>query len=226
MATDTTISKRARLLSSLKPRDTRKDVERSRAYSHIVGTLRWTLPALMLVVLATLIAWPMVRAQKLNSIISESIPNLVVENLHLTSLDSNNQPYSLTASRALQAGDSKNVIELEQPQGEITLSSGAWLAGKAKQGSFDQKNKRLWLEGNVELFHDEGYEFKTNEALFDMKDNTAWGNKEVLIQGPFGEIHGTGFKVTDKGNVIIIKGHAMAKLNLRTALTSDKPKAP
>jgi lipopolysaccharide export system protein LptC len=204
-------------------RDTRRAAAQSLAYSRAVGVLRWALPLAVFLVLVALVVWPMAGAPKITATVAEAIPNLVVENLHLTGLDAKNQPYSLTAAKALQEDNAKNFIDLEKPQGDITLESGSWLAGKAQYGRYDQQNKRLWLGGDVELFHDQGYQFSTSEAQVDMSKNTAWGEQPVLIQGVFGEIRGEGFRVLDHGNVVVIKGHAKALLNLQPPPPSGKP---
>ncbi len=209
-------------LKFLRPRDTRRAFAQSARYNRAIGILRWALPALVFLGLAVLVIWPMVGAQKLSAVIAENIPNLVIENLQLKGLDAKNQPYSLTAARALQVKDLKNVIELEQPKGDIALSDGAWIAGQAQTGRYDQVKKSLWLGGNVNIHHDGGYEFTTNEAHVDMNENAAWGEKPVLIQGSFGEIRGEGFRVTNKGNTMVITGPAKALLQLQGTKPSDK----
>lgn len=222
---DTNAGSKDRTPSFARPRDTRHARAQSAAYSRTVGVLRWALPLAAFFVLAALVAWPMLRSNKIAAVVAEAIPNLVVENLHLTGLDANNQPYSLTAARALQAGGAKDLVDLEKPQGDIQLNSGSWLAGKAQLGRLDQATKRLWLGGDVKVFHDQGYEFTTSEAQIDLSKNAAWGEKPVLIQGAFGEIRGEGFRILDKGNVVVIQGHATALLNLQAKPSSDKPKA-
>jgi lipopolysaccharide export system protein LptC len=213
-------------LRSLRLRDTREAAAESGAHSRRVSRLRRALPVLALLVLLAVTVWPMLGTKRLSTIVAEAVPNLMVENLKLSGLDADSQPYSLTAARAMQAGGGKNIVDLEKPQGEITLNSGAWLAGKADQGRFDQQNKRLRLDGHVELFHDQGYRFTTGAAQLDMDGNAAWGDQPVLIQGAFGEIRGEGFKVLERGKVVVVTGHAQAILNLPAAGSSDKPKQP
>jgi len=187
-------------------------VAQSGAYTRFVGRLRRFLPAIVFLLLLTLVVWPMVNNRKWSTIVNDAVPNLVVENLHFSGLDDQEQPYSLTALRAFQAGNTKNLVDLEKPEGEVTLNNGAWLAGKASYGRFDQQAKRLWLGGDVELFHDQGYSFTTSDAQLDLDKNTAWGDEPILIQGSFGEIRGTGFRVLDGGDVLVVEGHAKAKL--------------
>ncbi|NTU77408.1 MAG: LPS export ABC transporter periplasmic protein LptC [Alphaproteobacteria bacterium] len=215
--------KPATKLGSVRPRDTRRALAQSGTHSRRVGLLRWLLPVLAFLSLATLVIWPMIGAPNLNATIAQAIPDLVVENLRLSGMDSNNQPYALTAARALQAKDAKNMVDLEKLQGDIALTSGAWLAGKADQGRLDQETKRLWLGGNVQMFHDQGYQFTTSETQIDMGQNTAWGDKPIVIQGTFGEIRGQGFKILERGKVVVVEGHAEARFNLHEKPASDKP---
>ena len=210
-------------LGFIKPRDTRRVAARSGANSRAVGVLRWVLPLMALLILGLLILLPMLRVDKLALTVAQNIPNLVVENLRLTGMDASNQPYSLNAARALKVATVPDMVDLESPSGEMTLNSGAWLSGRAQHGRYDQKKQRLWLGGEVQLFHDEGYQFNTSEAQVNLENNTAWGDQPVLIQGGFGEITGQGFRVLEKGTVIIILGKARALLNLRADEGSDKP---
>lgn len=195
------------------------------AYSRLVGRLRWILPLFVLIGLTTLTLWPMIRAQTLPSFSVERIPNLMVEHLNLTGVDDHNQAYSLRAARALQAGTGakQSLIDLEKPEAEISLQSGAWLAGKAAYGRIDQNEKKMWLGGAVEFFHDDGYRFSTDELFVDTEKKAAWGDKPVVIQGDFGEIHGQGFRLLDSGDIFVVTGPCDAKLDLQALKRTDKP---
>lgn len=212
-------------LSGLRPRDTREARSRSLAYSRFVGVLRWVLPLLVVCGLAALTIWPIIKERQLATLVIETVPNLMVEHLHLTGRDENNQAYSLTAKRALQAEEpaNKNLVDLEKPEAEISLNDGAWLAGHAAYGRLDQATEKLWLGGKVEFFHDQGYSFLSDEAYVDMEKKAAWGEKPVLIQGGFGEIRGSGFRFLDGGNALVVTGPATAKLDLQHLEGSDKP---
>jgi len=212
-------------LGLLRPKDTTQVVRRGAAYSRVVGVLRWVLPSLVLLGLAGLIVWPMISAERFSTALVERVPNLMVEDLHLTGLDSRNQAYSLTAARALQAkgAKNKNTVDLEKPEAEISLDNGTWLAGKATYGRLDQTEQKLWLGGTVEFFHDKGYRFISDEANIDMEKNTAWGEKPVLLQGSFGEIRGQGFRFLDGGKVFVVTGKSSARLDLQPSGGSDKP---
>jgi lipopolysaccharide export system protein LptC len=214
----------SRPLSFIQPRTSRRaEQARDSRITRLMGRLRLILPLGALLILVVLVAWPMVDPQKIKSAVVKNIPDLVIENLHFTGLDSKNQPYSMTAARATRPGGLKNIYDLNQPEAEITLESGAWISGKAQYGRYDQDSRRLWLGGNVEIFHDNGNQFTTDEAQVDLEDNNAWGEKPVLIQGGFGEIRGAGFRSLDGGKTFIVGGPAKAILNLHGNQASDKP---
>lgn len=210
-------------LGRLTPRDIQGASANSAAYTRFVVWMRLLLPVFVVIILAALFFWPKLNVGKLAEKAVEKIPNLMVERLNLTGVDPKNRAYSLTADRALQAGSLKNVIDLENPEAELILDKGDWLMGHATQGRLDQTNKTLLLNGNVEIFHNEGYGFFTDEMHVDMNKALVWGEKNVLFQGSFGEIRGQGFRVQNSGDQILITGPASARLHLHAVTPSDKP---
>src|SRR5262249_24537961 len=145
----------------------------------------------------------------------KNIPNIVIENLNFTDVESQKQPYSISAARATRPSGEANIFDLEKPQGEITLKEGAWIAVNSQYGRYDRDNNHLWLGGDVQIYHDKGYQFTTDELQANLNDRSAWGEKPVLIQGGFGEIRGIGFQLQDSGHIIVVKGPAKALLNLQ-----------
>ena len=212
-------------LSKLRPRDTHHAKASSAGYTRFVGVLRWVLPTLIVIAMAVLILWPRWGDNTLSLTVENNVPNLMIEKLNLSGLDSKNQPYTLTADRALQAANTKNLVDLQKPKGELALEDGTWLAGHADYGRLDQSSKKLWLGGNVELFHDKGYRFSSSEMNVDMTQSAAWGEQPVVIQGGFGEIHGEGFRLLEGGKIMVITGKSSARLNLRSGAGSGKPDA-
>lgn len=217
-------AKAARPLNFIRPRATqRAERARDQRTTRFVGRLRFILPAIGVLMLVVLVAWPWIDPTSIRSAVMKNIPDLVVEHLHFTGLDSKSQPYTMRAARATRPQGLRNIYDLDKPEGDIQLQSGAWIAGKALYGRYDQDTRRLWLGGDVQLFHDKGYQFTTDEAQVDINQDDAWGEKPVLIQGDFGEIRGKGFRVLDNGAVVVVRGPAKAILHLREAQASDKP---
>jgi lipopolysaccharide export system protein LptC len=216
----------ARHLSFIQPKETRRAIRaRGGWHTRLVGQLRLWLPLAAVLMLGLLLLWPVIWPHMTRAALLKNIPDLVIQNLHYTGLDTKNEPYSLDAVKAKRPAGLPNIYDLDKPEGEITLANGVWVDGKADYGRFDQTTRKLWLGGNVQLFQDKGYQFTTDEAQADLNNNFAWGEKPVLIQGDFGEIRGQGFRLLDGGNVMVVNGPAKAILSLRPASASDKPEA-
>jgi lipopolysaccharide export system protein LptC len=120
--------------------------------------------------------------------------------------DSKEQPYTVTAEQATQAAGSSDVTDLVRPKGDIQLDSGAWVALTADTGKYNKQSQLLHLEGNVNVFHDSGYELQTLRADVDLDKGNAQGDDPVVGQGPDSELQGEGFRLYNKGAKIIVTG--------------------
>jgi len=211
-------------LDFISPRHTER-IQRAREgrVARVMTKLRLWLPILAIFVIILLFIWPMVAPNFVMKNVVKNIPDLVIDNLHYTGLDNKNEPYSLLATQATRPANLHGIYDLTKPEGEITLQSGAWLDGKADYGRYDEVGKKLWLGGNVHIFHDKGYQITSDEAQINLNNNDAWGDKNVLIQGAFGTIRGKGFRFLDSGHTVVIEGPATALLSVHGAASSDQP---
>lgn len=135
-----------------------------------------------------------------------------VNNVKYDGVDSNNQPFSITAATASQPQGNDDVIDLTQPQADITMADGAWVALTAANGVYRRKEDLLDLSGDVTVFHDTGMSFQTDAATIDLKAHTAKGDQPVEGQRPDGEIASDGFEVLDEGKTVIFTGRAYMKI--------------
>jgi len=213
-------------LDFIRPRVTDR-IQRAREgrTAHVVRRLRLWLPLTALTVIILLFLWPILLPNFRMSNIAKNIPDLVIDNLNYKGVDDKNQPYTLLAAQATRPAALHGIYDLTKPEGEIKLNNGAWLDGKADYGRYDDVGKKLWLGGNVQIFHDKGYQVTTNEAQVNLNNNDAWGDKDVLIQGGFGIIRGVGFRFLNSGHSIIVKGPAKAVLSLHGGSDSGKQAA-
>lgn len=228
MSSNETKDPRKARLAQLRLRDTQHAAAHTAAYSKTVSRLRWVLPGIALLAVLTLFIWPYWHAHQISVSMVDNVPNLMIENLNMTGLDTKDQPYALTATRALQAQNNKDIIRLENPTGEITLEDGTEVKGKALKGRLKESERKLWLGGSVILTHDKGYRFLSEEMNIDMDKSTAWGSQPVVIEGNFGSARGQGFNLYDAGEKMIIKGPAKASIRMDQGLhpspKADKPK--
>ena len=181
-------------------------------YSRYVVFMKFVLPLIALILVATIMIWPQLHvldetfsiALSDVKLSAKESPNMV--NARFVGADLKKQPFSITADIARNLLKDTTEIELEMPKADITVSDGSWLVLTANSGVYNQKGKFLNLEGSVNLFHDSGYEFKTKMANIDLNRGIAISNEPVKGQGPFGQLQAEGFRIEDKGNKIYFSG--------------------
>ena len=192
-------------------------------YSLFVGLMKVVLPALAVALILLIIIWPQLNFDKsrfrvrVSDISLEQADSLAMLNARFEGVDENNQPFSLTADEATQTARREGLIHLELPQGDITLEDGTWLAMNAREGVYSRDAQLLDLTGAVTLFHDRGFELRTEAAQVDLKAGSAEGFETVEGQGPFGTLISEGFQVLDRGERIIFTGKSRAVLDPEAA---------
>lgn len=192
-----------------------------RRYSRFVGLMKVVLPALAVVLLGLVLAWPRLTSTEdrfqlgFSALSPSSVESLSMVNARFFGINARNQPFTVTADVATEDDPGSGIIVLDQPKADFTTMSGAGVYLEARRGFYYQKQQLLDLEGEVNMFHDHGYELHTEKARLDLKRSTAEGNVPVIGQGPQGRIDGQGFRILEKGAQILVTGKS--SLNLKGA---------
>ena len=192
----------------------------SRAYSRFVSLMKFLLPVVALAVIALVVAWPHINTSDLRFHLGVTVLKLTgadepsMINPRYVGSDSDNQPFSITADLARDIGekDATEKYALVMPKADITLEDGTWLVLTANDGVYSRGERALNLQGAVNLYHDSGYEFRTERATIDLSSGVAESQDPVSGQGPFGQLQAMGFRVANKGNVIYFLGKSKLTL--------------
>jgi len=183
-----------------------------RRYSRFVALMRFMLPLVALTLVGAIIIWPQSqhRPEGFRLAIADfNVPDQGGQrlvNARYTGMDGRNQPYAVTADTASQIEAGQAAVALTQPKADITLDDGTWLALTANSGTFQREAQILELSGGVNLFHDAGYEFRTESALIDLGMGAAYGEDRIDGQGPFGSLSADGFQILERGQRILFTG--------------------
>ena len=183
-------------------------------YSRFVQMMKYLLPAVAMVLVALVAVWPHLKTKDNSFRIGFAAlkaretgdPSMV--NARYVGSDKNDQLFSITADLVRNAMKDAATVELVMPKADITLEDGSWLVLTAEAGVFNRAAKTLELAGAVNLFHDSGYEFRTERITIDLDNGSAVGTEPVEGQGPFGDLSGEGLVLRDKGKTIIFTGKA------------------
>ena len=129
---------------------------------------------------------------------------------HYQGLDSKNNPYTVTADKAVQKNS--NVVVLTNVSADMLQADGRWLALNAGTGEMNTKTNSMLLTDGVSVFYEGGYEFRTDYAQVDITQGTAYGDAAVQGQGPVGTLQAEGFIIEQRGAVIRFNKSVRMKL--------------
>lgn len=179
-------------------------------YTPFIRSMRILLPLTALSIIAVLFSWNILKSDKI--VPAKTTPQAKASNVknellnpRFDSLDDKNQPYTITAARALQ-GTNEEPVLLESPMADIILKNGNWLAIQSDQGIYRQKNENLLLKKNVRLFYDQGFTFNTEELDIDIRAGTAKTDLKVTGYGPSGRINASGIYADSQKELLQFKG--------------------
>lgn len=183
----------------------------------MVRLATWVLPTLAAALLAAVVFWPEFdRGDDRPRVAFRRNAQPRAEALRVVSpryqgVDELGRAYTVTADAAEQPGASP-LLKLIEPRADMLLAGGGWVFLRAQRGLYDRPDSRLDLEGDVTLHHDNGSLLVTAAAVAKLDDGSAAGDTPVAAQGAFGTITAEGFRLTERGAVIVFTGHARAVL--------------
>ena len=183
----------------------------------LIGLAKRLLPALALALLAVVVFWPEIEGDEERSRVSfRRVAQPVAESLRVLSpryqdVDELSRPYTVTARSAQQPGG-EQILDLEAPRADMLLTDGGWVFVSADTGRYDRPRHHLDLAGDVTIFHDNGMTLRTPEAAVEIEEGAASGDAPVAAQGPFGTLESEGFRLKDRGAVVVFTGRAHAVL--------------
>jgi len=203
----------------------------NRGYTNFIKSLRFILPLFALVLTVIVLTWeeggrsvePLQKAEVIPE--SENIQNELLKPV-FNSVDDKNQPYTVTADRAVQSRGNPDIVELEKPVADLKMNDGTVISGDADAGLYEQKNQKLNLEGNVHIKNSDGYTLTTEELRIDIVTQKTYSGRDVLVEGPEGTINATGLEGDVSGGSIIFTGPAKVILNSDGNLLPPKAKTP
>ncbi len=183
----------------------------------LVSIAKRVLPLAAVALLATIALWPELdsaadRGRVAFRRVVQAAPDaLRIVDPRYQGVDEQNRPYTVTASLATQGGN-EDVVVLNEPRADLLLGDSAWVYLESQRGRFDRPTNRLDLAGQVTVHHDDGTQFVTETAAIDLAAGAASGDAPVAAQGPFGNLTAEGFRLFDRGQVVVFTGRARAVL--------------
>ncbi|MFZ2003532.1 MAG: LPS export ABC transporter periplasmic protein LptC [Stellaceae bacterium] len=193
-------------------------------YSRRVALLKVALPAIGGSLLLLVMVWPRVAPLfdrfRFAAIDLREARELRMINPRYVGTDRDGHPFVVTAAVGRQVPQRDDVMSLDSPAADLQSHSGAKIVVSGENGVYQTQTQFLDVFGKVTVHHENGSTFVTNSARLDAANDAAEGHDPVEGHGPQGDITAQGFRVIDKGDIVIFTG--------RSDLTLDgtKPAAP
>ncbi|MFN3826515.1 MAG: LPS export ABC transporter periplasmic protein LptC [Micavibrio sp.] len=190
-------------------------------YSRFVKIMRLVLPLIALALLTVVMAWPKMEKTITPMTIEDISPaeqaasrNELI-NPRFEGVDSGKNPYTLTATRAVQSQQNPDILLLDAPTGTIIMKKGEKLDIDARKGTYRQMAGNLLLDGAVNLKHSNGYVMDTEKLAIDIKTQQSRTDQPVTITGPAATLNATGMDANNETGLVVFTGPAKLILKER-----------
>ncbi|WP_162906497.1 LPS export ABC transporter periplasmic protein LptC [Algihabitans albus] len=186
------------------------------AYSIFVNAMKLLLPTVAVGLVLLIAIWPQIertggfRLDAIETFGDTPVPEeATMINPRYEGIDENRRPFMITAdvARQLDPGE-EETIDMRQPAADLFDDVGKWLAITADHGVYERGQEVLLLDGNVNIFHDDGYELQTDQAVVDLAADLATSSMPTFGQGSFGTITSEGLRVEERGARVFFTGRA------------------
>jgi lipopolysaccharide export system protein LptC len=186
------------------------------AYSVFVGAMKVFLPAVAVGLIVMIAIWP--QLEESSTLRLDFVERLVEapkadESLMIApryqGIDENRQPFMVTADQARQVDpDGDELVEMENPAADLFDGDGRWVAITADHGVYQPQQEVLLLDGNVNVYQEEGYELITAQAVVDLVTDVATSSTPTRGQATFGTVRSEGMRIEERGARVYFTGKA------------------
>lgn len=189
-------------------------------YSAFVGLMKWLLPGAAICIVILVAVWPdlaQIEQRKFRigdaRVDLSNAQHLAMLNPRFQGMDDRAQSYNIRSIAATQSPSDPQLVELDQPDADLLMTDSSLLKLIASTGLYDRTNQVLDLFGGVTVVHDAGHEFQTATARLDVRSSDAYGESPVSGHGPMGTIESRGFRIVNKGEVVVFTGRSTLVLH-------------
>jgi len=182
--------------------------------------MRWGLPIFALIMMVVVLAWPELDEQ-IEAIPEEDILNVQEVNMGGNELlnpryettDAQNNPINVRAEKAIQSQNNKDIVRLEIPKANFKTKDGDGIFIEALQGTYDQKNEKLFLQDDVKITHEKNYVLNAKELRINIKSQEAFSKQNVKITSQDTELNAMGLQGNMQEGTLFFEGPATLKIN-------------
>lgn len=194
-----------------------------RTLRRIVAVLRWMAPAVALLLVGLVVAWPQLGDRGAGLIAPMFAPGemegaqvMRMQHPRYVGQTKKAEPFELTAAAASLDPIRPNRVHLEHPAADIAAQGPRDIRVMATSGIYDRDRERLDLSGGIELTTSDGYRFETPSATLTLDQGHVVGHEPIAGTGPRGTLSAQRFEFENGGEVLRFNGRV--KVTWRSGL--------
>ncbi len=134
---------------------------------------------------------------------SVSEGKLVMANPKLEGFTKDNQPYSMTAERAVQEFDEEGVVNLEGISAKMPVEAGNWAEVTAERGVYDRTKHTIQLNTNVVVTTTDGMSARLNTAFLEIDTGTLTTDDPVDIRMKGSTVTADSMTILENGKIVV-----------------------
>lgn len=193
-------------------------------YTRLVMYGKWSLVSLALLLVVSLIAWPLLTKDSSGLRVSFVDTNTagkkpespVMTNPEFHGVGESGQQYQIRGKSATQK--TSTLVVLDTVEGQLLKADGHWYSLTADRADYQQDTKIIDLYGNVTVIDSSGTSFTTEHATVETETMHVYGNEAVSGVGNLGNILASGFEIRDNGShITFMRGDAPITVKLDKA---------
>ncbi len=180
----------------------------ARRHSRRVRMLKLLLPAAAVLAVVAFVAASWFSSMRIEGVSLESASiqdgKLVMANPSIDGFTANDQPYKMTARRALQEiGGATQRIDLEGIEARLPLDSDTMAHVRAEAGVFDRDANTLDIESEILVETDKGMSARINTARLDLSSGSLETDQPVDIRMEGTQIRADSMTISNNGSVMV-----------------------
>jgi lipopolysaccharide export system protein LptC len=182
---------------------------RSRRAPYISGAFA----LIVLVILAIFLYQTGTFTSEPKPVLDTALPadQVTVKSSTITGLDSEKQPYSISASTAVQDKDKPNFINLDQVSGATSRTDGEKITFQSQKGLYNSDGKTLDLDKDVVITSAGRFTARMDKAHVVVEEKRLTSAVPVVVELNNGTINANGVEISNDGNNIVflngVKAH-------------------
>ncbi|MDI6027427.1 LPS export ABC transporter periplasmic protein LptC [Corticibacterium sp. UT-5YL-CI-8] len=183
--------------------------DKARRHSNLVRILKFALPVAAIAIAVAFLGKSYMAAPSAIEIKSDdtafSDGKLVMANPKLDGYTKDNQPYSMTARRAVQDASNQGVVELEGIDASLPLDKDNMAKVEAQRGVFDRDKNTLNLSQAITLTTTDGIVALFQSAFLNMAEGEMTTSEPVQIKLDGSTINSDSMNVLQNGKVFVFE---------------------